>query len=94
MKTRTMLFRENLDENVTKEEMKKKILEDPDFIKSTKFDNSLSKLLSKNTKELENVAIGRLLMMTEEEVEDLYKKSVDILRSKMIDSKHEDTDLD
>jgi menaquinone-dependent protoporphyrinogen IX oxidase len=70
---------------VTKEEMKKRIMEDQDFIKNHKFGNSLGKFLTNNNEELENRAIARFLMITEEEVEAIYKKTVDFLRKNIND---------
>lgn len=85
-----MLFQANLVRNVTKDELKRKILEEPDFIKNPKFGNSLTKFLSRNNEELENRTIARLLMIDESEVEDIYKKAVDMLRKSMLSSEHED----
>ena len=66
-----------------KSEMEKKILEDEDFIHAPKFGNSLNKFLAKTENLLENGAIGRLLLVTAEEVERLYQESVIRLKKEM-----------
>ena len=66
-----------------KSEMEKKILEDEDFIHAPKFGNSLNKFLAKTENLLENGAVGRLLLITAEEVERLYQESVVELKKEM-----------
>ncbi len=61
-------------------------MEDPDFIKSVKHGNSLNKFLARNTEDLKAKAIARLLMITEEEVEEIYQEAIDMLRSDMVES--------
>jgi hypothetical protein len=63
--------------------MEKKVREDEDFIHSPKHQNSLNKYLTKMENPLENGAIGRLLLITSEEVEDLYQNSVVELKDLM-----------
>lgn len=77
-----MLLRENL-EKMNKEEDKKKVLEDPDFIKNTKSGNSLSKYLTRNERNLDNFSIARLLIITEEEVEEIYQKAVSFIKKNL-----------
>jgi len=86
---KTTSYRESLVEIVNREEVKKKIMEDPDFIKSHKYGNSLSKFLSNNNGDLENATIARLLMISEDEVENIYKEVVDFIKNKMQDGKDE-----
>jgi hypothetical protein len=74
---------------VSKEDLKKRILEDPDFIKCLKCGNSLNTYLNRNAGELENSAIARLLMITEDEVEEIYQEAVDILKKALYDEEHE-----
>lgn len=68
-----------------KNEIKKRILEEEDYIRAPKFNNSLSKFLAKNPDGVENGVIARLLMSSEEEVEALHQKIVEDLREKMVD---------
>jgi hypothetical protein len=68
---------------VEKNEMEKKILEDEDFIHAPKYGNSLNKFLAKTENLLENGAIGRLLLVTAEEVERIYQESVIQLKKEM-----------
>lgn len=71
---------------MSKEDIKKRILEESDFIKAYKFGNSLSKFLARNTKELDDTTIARLLMIEKYEVEEIYQKAVDMLKSGMVGS--------
>lgn len=68
-----------------KDDLKKKIKEDEDFVRAPKYGNSLNKFLAKNERKLDNAAIGRILLISPEEVEDLYQESVIELRKGMID---------
>jgi hypothetical protein len=74
---------------VSKEDVKKRILEEPDFVKSYKYGNSLNKFLTRNTKELDDATIARLLMIEKYEVEEIYQKAVDLLRKSMVASSEE-----
>jgi hypothetical protein len=71
---------------VSKEDIKKRILEESDFIKAYKYSNSLNKFLSRNTKELDDTTIARLLMIEKYEVEEIYQKAVDLLKRSMVES--------
>jgi len=84
-KTITTWSKESLGVNVSKELTIKRILEDPDFIKCAKYNNSLNKYLVAN-ENVEDSAIARLLMLTEEEVEEIYQEAVDLLRQGMVGS--------
>ena len=64
--------------------MEKKVREEDDFIHSPKFGNSLKRFLAKTDNPPENATIGRLLLLSEAEVEKLYQESVVILREKML----------
>lgn len=62
----------------------KKILEDEDFINSKKFNNSLSKMLTKIPDGgVENSVIAKVLLLTEEQVSEIYEESVKILRKEL-----------
>lgn len=69
--------------NVEKSEMEKKILEEEDFIRAPKYGNSLNKFLAKTDNPLENGTIGRLLLLSEKEVEKIYQESVAELKKEM-----------
>jgi hypothetical protein len=61
-------------------------MEESDFIKCPKHQNSLAHYLSNNDN-IHDSVIARLLMISEEEVEKIYKESIDILRKSMVGSK-------
>lgn len=63
--------------------MEKKIKEDSDYIHAPKHQNSLQKFVVKMEKPLENGAIGRLLLISSEEVEKLYEESITELKKEM-----------
>jgi hypothetical protein len=69
---------------VEKDNILRKILQDEDFIYSPKFGNSLNKFLAKSEKIPHNAAIGRFLLISEEEVERLYQESIVKLRKGMV----------
>lgn len=66
-----------------KNEMKKRILNDPDYVRCPKTSNSLQKFLSKNPDGVEDNTIARLLMIDEEDVQELYDEAVEQLRESM-----------
>jgi hypothetical protein len=65
-----------------KNDLQKKIKEDEDYIRAPKFGNSLNKFVSKNSKELKDSDIARLLMTTEQEIERIYLEAVEFLKAK------------
>lgn len=89
-RTRTTFYSESLAVNVSKDDVKRRILEEPDFIKAYKYGNSLNKFLTRNTKELDDATIARLLMIEKYEVEDIYQKAVDLLRLGMVVSEEDE----
>jgi hypothetical protein len=70
---------------VERDEMMRKIHEDEDFIHAPKHQNSLNKLLAKTDNILENGAIGRLLLIPDTQVEEIYQESIAELRKEMLD---------
>ena len=68
-----------------KDSILKRILEEEDFVHAPKYQNSLQKVLAKSDKILENGAIGRLLLIPEEEVERLYQESIEAFKQDMLD---------
>ena len=80
-----MLFRSREPKSNTKEEIKRKIMESPDFIKCPRYNNSLNKYLAKSPETVEDKTIARLLMINLEDVERIYKEAVTFIK-KGIDS--------
>lgn len=71
--------------------MERKIKDDPDFIHSPKNQNSLQKFLAKAENPADNKAVGRLLLLSEEQVEEIYQESVAELKKGMCkDDERED----
>jgi len=70
---------------VERDEMERRIKEDPDFVHAPKHSNSLQKFLAKSENIPENGAIGRLLLLSPEEVERIYQESIVELRKDMLD---------
>lgn len=69
--------------------MEKRVREDEDFIHAPKHQNSLNKFLAKAENPCENGSIGRLLLISPEEVEKLYQESIVQLREEMIEDGEE-----
>ena len=63
--------------------LKKKILEDEDFIYCPRLGNSLKTLIDKNPDGITNERISKVLLISEEEVEALYKSALEKFRKKM-----------
>lgn len=68
-----------------REEIQKRIQEEEDYVRAPKFSNSLTKFLAKNSEGIENAAIARLLMITEEEVEAIYADAISQLQEEMLE---------
>jgi hypothetical protein len=66
-----------------KSEMEKKIHNEEDFVHAPKFGNSLNKVLAKTDNVLENNAIGRLLLLSADEVEKIYQESIVELKKEL-----------
>jgi len=58
------------------EEKKRKIEEDEDFIDYPKFKNSVNKLIEKYPEGIDKETIAKVLMMSEEEVDEVYASAI------------------
>lgn len=65
------------------EAMEKLVKENEDFIHAPKFGNSLNKFLAKVEKYPENASIGKMLLLTEEQVEELYQESIKAIKEEV-----------
>jgi hypothetical protein len=87
-----MLLEANLGvKKVDKNDTQKKIKEDEDYIRCPKFSNSLNKFVAKNSEGVENSTIARLLMISEEEVQEIYEEAVEKLRKNMLKEDNEES---
>ena len=78
-----MFYREILETKmISKEDLKKKILEDEDFIKCPRSSNSLRKFLAnpKAPESVDDKAIAKLLMIEPSEVQRLYDEAVKLIK--------------
>lgn len=66
---------------MTVEETRRKIAEDPDFVNIKRFGHSLSKLLERYPDGAPTKVIAQAMLMTEQEVEEMYLKVVAKLRT-------------
>lgn len=73
-------------EKMDKNDIVKRIQEEEDYIRCPKCSNSLGKFISKNSDGVKNATIAKLLMLTEEEVENIYQEIVQMLREDMVDN--------
>jgi hypothetical protein len=69
-----------------KTEIQKRILEEEDYIRCPKLGNSLNRFTAKNSEGVENGTIARLLLLSEEEVDKLYREAVGMLRKIMVEN--------
>ena len=65
----------------TKEDLKKKIETDPDFIYCPSSENSLEKLMKKHPNGISTEKMAQVLTMTPEEVESAYENAVEKIRT-------------
>lgn len=63
-----------------KEDLQKRVREEEDYVRCSKFSNSLTKFVAKNSEGVENAVIARLLLMEESEVQKIYEEAVAQLR--------------
>lgn len=75
-----------------KNDMQKKVREEQDFIHAPKYQNSINKYVSKMDAPLENGAIARILLISEEEVDTIYLESVEALKKEMLHGDKEGSD--
>lgn len=68
-----------------RDDIKKRIRDEEDYIRSPKFGNSLVRLKAKNPEGIEDALIAKVLMLTEEEVQEIYDDAVAMLREGMLD---------
>lgn len=68
-----------------KSELQQKVLEEEDYVRASKFSNSLTKFLARNSDGVENATIARLLMIPEEQVEKIHQEAIEMLREEMVD---------
>jgi hypothetical protein len=68
---------------VSPSEAKKLLLTDPDFVYLKKYDFSLKKVLQKYPDGAPDRVIAQALMISEEEVQDLYESIIDKIRQSM-----------
>jgi hypothetical protein len=66
-----------------KEKLKEKILTDPDFIYSPKYNNSLDKFMHRHDEGVESSHAAKVLLMEEQEVDDIYEEAVNNLKKLM-----------
>lgn len=73
-----------MSKNISKEEIKNRIGKDPDFIYSSKYGNSMEKLIQKYPTGCPDKIIAQVLLLdSPEEVEEIYQGIVKKLREKM-----------
>ena len=65
------------------EEKKKRINTEEDFIDYPKFKNSVKKLIEKYPDGVEDETIAKVLLMTEEEVNEIYLDSIEKIKNKL-----------
>ena len=70
-------------EKKDKKTVKEKIMEEEDFIYCPRLGNSLKTLIDKNPEGVSNERISKVLMLTIEEVEELYESALEKFRKSM-----------
>lgn len=65
--------------------IKKKIMEDEDFIYCPRLGNSLNKLIEKHPDGIDDERIQKVLLMTAKELESIYNSAIQKLRDALKD---------
>jgi hypothetical protein len=68
-----------------KKMIKKKIMEDEDFIYCPRLGNSLNKLIEKHPDGIDDERIQKVLLMTAKELESIYNSAIQKLRDALKD---------
>lgn len=63
--------------------LSKKVHEDEDYIKHSKSHDSLKRFLTQYPDGVDDLMISRLLLMTEDQVKELYDQAVQLLREEL-----------
>lgn len=66
-----------------KDDILKRVKEEEDYVRCPKCSNSLAKFLAKNSEGVEDSVIARLLMISEEKVQEIYEEAIKELRKEM-----------
>jgi hypothetical protein len=69
--------------NKSKRDMKKLVESDDDFIYYPRLDNSLKKFIEKNPDGVDNNKISKVLLMSEEEIEEAFNSAIKKIRDAM-----------
>lgn len=64
-------------------DIKKKIMEDEDFIYCPRLGNSLEKLIDKNPEGVDDERIAKVLLIEEEEVQSIFMQAIEKIRGKI-----------
>lgn len=64
-----------------KKSLKKKIMDDPDFIYCPRLGNSLVKLVNKHPDGIDDERIEKVLLMTNKEIDAIYQSALEKLRA-------------
>lgn len=78
-----MFYAANLEGKMDKEDILKRVREEEDYVRCPKCSNSLAKFLAKNTEGVDDSVIARLLMISEEKVQEIYEEAVEKLKKEM-----------
>lgn len=65
--------------------LKKKIVEDEDFIYCPRLGNSLNRLIQKHPEGIDDERIQKVLLITAKELEDIYGSAIKKLRKCMVE---------
>jgi len=68
-----------------KEDILNRIRSEDDYIRCKKFSNSLAKFMGKFSEGCEDAAIARVLMISEEEVQQIYSDAIASIRAEMVE---------
>ena len=70
-------------EKISIEELKKRIQNDPNFVNDPRFNNSLEQVLAKYPEGVSAFQKSKMLMLTKEEMEEIYQNIIEKLRQEV-----------
>lgn len=68
---------------MNKDDIKKRIQTEEDYIRYPRFQNSLAKFISKNENGVSDSLIAKVLMITEDRVKKIYQEALSFLKKEM-----------
>jgi len=77
------------EKSLTKDDILNMIKNDPDFIRSAEYHNSIKELMKKYPQGVSDPVIARVLMINKDKVQEIYEASIKTLKEKLKEDDYE-----